>query len=638
MGETTTFASLITQPVSEKVYLATLYPAQELNIWTLTAAQTYTYEKSFLNESITLADGGTENIRKVLSKVTEDGTALTERASIALVEANAGSWWHDTANSLVYIHPTGSDDPVSHTVVGFFPLRLATKAITLGGNFYEPLISEKGIPALRHKSKDIYWGSEVITAGDIQLINSSGFFDQIFRSFIWSGKEAVLKLGGDALAYAEYQTIFTGTIQGKRYTRNEINFSLKAKAFNLFQAIPLNKYLTADFPNLDPAAEGKVIPYFYGVYSAAQAPEATCIDSAYSVNETQWKICDGAPGAIKSITQVYINYDGGGGWQAIAHSNESLANATFTIETAFVPGATRVKVAFEAYYSGAAVIEGAPEIVEHLLTSVLPYVAGDLNAASFTASKTESEVVLNVPIETETTAMAVIDKICATDIAFFDEDSDGKFRYRTWTVSRGSGLDNIVDSDFIETPEIEDDLEHLYWKVFIGYGYLCTDKKYLYHEETSNDSDYKFERKETFSEDTYLRGSSDAQILAQRLLFLMGSPGPQLRGRTKLQLAGKLLGDQIAITLARAPFSAGGYVKRVFEIFGLDKSCFPAFIDFEARDVQDFGSNAGMWAGAAAPAWATATDAEKAVSGFWADANGFVDPADPETKNISRWW
>ena len=86
--------------------------------WTLTASQTYTYEISFWNESITLASDATKNIIKEISKVIEEGTELTERSSIAEVESNAGSYWQDDSVKKIYVHTVGSDCPSVHTVVG----------------------------------------------------------------------------------------------------------------------------------------------------------------------------------------------------------------------------------------------------------------------------------------------------------------------------------------------------------------------------------------------------------------------------------------------------------------------------------------------------------------------------------------
>ena len=101
----------------------------------------------------------------------------------------------------------------------------------------------------------------------------------------------------------------------------------------------------------------------------------------------------------------------------------------------------------------------------------------------------------------------------------------------------------------------------------------------------------------------------------------------------------KNLGDKLKVTLSRAPLStAGGYNQRIFEIFGINKSFYPVRMRIEARDLYEYGSQIGFWMATTAPTWALATEAEKDASGFWVDTNGYADPADGESLNVSRWW
>jgi len=179
MGTLTTFAELIAAPQSEKVFLCEAKPAEQVTNFALTAAQTYTYELAYLNETVTLADASTEIVRKAVATLELDGTALTALGSIAAVEAAAGSYWHDTANSLLYIHPTDNGSPNHHTVIVYFWVYFATKGIVLDSRYYEPYIAENGIPSLSQESQEIHWGSSQISSGSVILLNSRGFFDQI---------------------------------------------------------------------------------------------------------------------------------------------------------------------------------------------------------------------------------------------------------------------------------------------------------------------------------------------------------------------------------------------------------------------------------------------------------------------------
>ena len=48
--------------------------------------------------------------------VFDDGLALTVKTTIADVESNAGSWYYDATNDILYVQPTGSTDPADSTI------------------------------------------------------------------------------------------------------------------------------------------------------------------------------------------------------------------------------------------------------------------------------------------------------------------------------------------------------------------------------------------------------------------------------------------------------------------------------------------------------------------------------------------
>mgnify|MGYP001559254228 CR=1 FL=1 len=882
MGTETTFAGLIAAPESEKVFLCEVKPAELVTNFTLTAGKTYTYELSYLNETVTLADASTETIRKVVNACELDGTALTAKTSIATVEGTAGTYWHDAMNSLLYVHPPDDGSPNHHTVIAYFWVYFATKGIVLDnpacliyksvtltgaasgssgitvaddadidfgtGNFtlvwkgsqpnwipatstefifksqnaanrwtfyaggaskfkyyhaktggttvdiettgihsiadgttveltavivretaladgsiafyingvlfetvtipagtpadisnsgslqlmsdsigsgtrkagtvlhsyafnralsaaevlsvyntgiavadkwgnqttptpgcvlaldpvgiqqagwldsstndldaswpaeatldpdyalyYEPYIAENGIPSLSQESQQIHWGASQISSGSVVLQNGRGFFDQIAKRWIWNNKDAKILLGGDSLAYGEYTCLFAGKVMQSTFTKENLTLDIESKSFALLRSLPINNFWTSTWANLDPQVEGKPIPYYWGSYSALQAPVVTCINSAYAASTYQFKICDCAFHAIKSITQVYVDLGAGAGWATIAHANEDLTNGTFTINSAsFILGTSRVKVAFEGYHVASVLIDGAPEFVEDLLTNQCGYVAADLNAASFTASKTISSCTLNVAIENETSALTIIETACQSDLAFFDEDGAGLLRYRTWEPTTSGTLPVLAKEDILEPPEIVDDTSRLFWKVKVGYSWQGAVDEYLYTEASNDGSRYKYGRSDYLTIGTYLRSKADADQLAGRLNWVSRDPSPVISVALKAGQIDKTLGDKIKVTLARAPYqTAGGYDERVFEIISKDVSCFPLFVSLRGRDLMDFGNNVGFWMAATAPDWATATAQEKEDSGFWCDANGYCLTADTASLNKSLWW
>ena len=69
--------------------------------WTATTGQSNTYQV---------------NSTGYVEQVFDDGAQLTSRASIALTEANAGSFYYDSDNDILYVHAAGSDDLTTATI------------------------------------------------------------------------------------------------------------------------------------------------------------------------------------------------------------------------------------------------------------------------------------------------------------------------------------------------------------------------------------------------------------------------------------------------------------------------------------------------------------------------------------------
>ena len=635
-----TFDEFIEEPSSEKVVIAEIEVGHVLLSWDLEDGSTYTYEKEFLEDKLVLADGTPATIRRRATKVEEDGVILTNKNSINQVEATAGSWSQDEKTGFIYVHPSGSDDIKTYTIIVFFELCLATQPVYLGNyrRYYEPLISSKGVPSLSKKNPNIHWGISEISSGSLKLVNNSGFFDEIFRKYLWTNRKISLKLGGPDLPYVEFQSLFSGQISDKIYSQHECTLKLKSNAFDLLRNIPDGVFDTTTFTDLDPAAEGKTIPVYYGTYTEAEAPEVTCVDTAWDTNEYQFKVADHA---IKSITQVYIDYEDGVGWQTISHGDEDLAEATFTILAAdYVVGSSKVKVAFEGKHTGGTLYDQGPYIVEDLLVDLCGYDSTQLNATAFTASKADTAYDLNVPIESSQSALSIIEKICASELAYFDEDNDGLLRYTIWEADFAGSLRTIETDELMSLPAIRDHSETIYWKVRVGYGYSCITKKYLYFEQEDLECSYKYAKSEELIIDTYIKGAGHVDTYSQRLMVVTKSPSPQLRVQMKTPIIDLTLGDKFNLSMARAPYpSVGGYDQRMFEIIGVTYSFFPFLQTIEARDLMEYANIRGIWQITNFPDYQTATDGQKASSGFWLNDDDLADPGDdPGSYLVSVWW
>jgi hypothetical protein len=64
--------------------------------WKITSGQTVVYQVN-----------GTGQVNMLF----DDGVPLTVKTSVATVAGTAATWWYDTDNDILYVHPTGSTDP-----------------------------------------------------------------------------------------------------------------------------------------------------------------------------------------------------------------------------------------------------------------------------------------------------------------------------------------------------------------------------------------------------------------------------------------------------------------------------------------------------------------------------------------------
>jgi hypothetical protein len=126
------FNAWIADPYAERVVLCQLQLAEQTSGdgWTSegpTYPNTYSLSLSpYIAESIVA--GG---VYRLINGVRENATDYTEKASIALVEANPSSWYYDEANTTMYVRTsTGSDPDTFASILVFFELLGARRRLS----------------------------------------------------------------------------------------------------------------------------------------------------------------------------------------------------------------------------------------------------------------------------------------------------------------------------------------------------------------------------------------------------------------------------------------------------------------------------------------------------------------------------
>lgn len=175
----TTLSDRLAYPDVKITVLAEVQAGQHLKFWSLTASQTYTYEATTPHR---------------VSDVRENGASLTSRASVALVEANAGSYYWDQTAGKVHVHPTGSVSPYAKTIQALVSFRFSTRSRVVNGLYYDGRI--KSLPSLSMRIEAVFGDPGQIGGGTLVLHNEDGFFDDL-GDLEWDAGQVDLKVGAD---------------------------------------------------------------------------------------------------------------------------------------------------------------------------------------------------------------------------------------------------------------------------------------------------------------------------------------------------------------------------------------------------------------------------------------------------------
>ena len=352
--------------------------------------------------------------------------------------------------------------------------------------------------------------------------------------------------------------------------------------------------------------------------------------------QQEFKIADHA---ITSVDSVYIDYGNGTGWEKAVIASSNLTNATFVISTdfdgstaIFDEDSTKVKVLFVGKNPDGNV----SDIVSDLCQTYGGLPADALDSSSFAASQTATELIINKYIKEPIFIRDVIDKLILSIFAYFPTGLNGKLYFIVWTTTRTTGYDEFQDYEYFSfiVSDIGSDLRN---KIAVGYAINHNTKEHQYTDLTNLPSIYKYSEREKEVIDTDLTTESDGNILAQRYIWVVNQPGRYVEFETNLRPLQKTIGDKIYLTKSKSPNSdAGGMDQVLMEITGIERDMMRGTTRIQCVDTRGLGASSGIWMAPDAPDYVDATPAEKSVSGFVSDENGYI--LYPEGKDKSLWW
>ena len=141
------------------------------------------------------------------SRVTENGVELTSRATLALCVANASSWYYDSANTRLYVHTSGSDDPGggSYIIMSFgWWERLSTHAGDYNSKPYLNRLEKTNIPNVSSSVSGPHEGIVTQSLGQIRINNLDARYDARLALYVYEGAKIILYRGIKDDDYANF--------------------------------------------------------------------------------------------------------------------------------------------------------------------------------------------------------------------------------------------------------------------------------------------------------------------------------------------------------------------------------------------------------------------------------------------------
>jgi len=673
-----TFADLIANSESQKITLLELQLAEDISslTWTQEASpNTNAWSLSYLKETIALTTGYNSIINKVVTSMVADGVTLTLVNSISSVHSTSNSYWQDTINGIVYVNVGGNPSSQITNLIASFTLYQATSGVVLNGNYYEPYIISA--PTISQRTDNILSGFSVIGGGTVSLINTDGFWNRIFDKFLWENRNAILRFGGELLPIGEYEQVFTGIIFNKSWSEKTVSLDIRDNQMSLLRALPETLFNSTNNPNADTNILGLPVPIAYGFFGQDDLASDTGGRTAQRLRAEDESLKSDANGNLVTFTiadhtifsgdALWASPDNGGTWFLMTAQSpstdapdtagkwgslddvgvigDSSNNSTVTVKFAvdgsagtsastipYVPQQTIVKFAFKGREnSDGTHMTSVSDVINDLLTIFNGFTSADIDTTSFATSKLGSSISFGIPIGYSGNVKrvdAIIEKIAITDFAFFFVNKLGEFDYHVFNAIISSDSPNLDRSELLEY-EVEYTQDEMFSKLRIGYLQSSTNQNYLYDFQEDTPSQNKYLRLNQKTINTYLDNAVDARELSSRQLLIRKAPRVLISGKCKWQLSQLDVGGNFSITSSRSPIdNSTGWSERTFQLLEISKDLNTGTISFVGEDLTALVSGVGAWTSDTAPNWATATDAEKASSGFWTEDTGLIDSTD----------
>ena len=585
--------------------------------------------------------------------VKENSTALTARANLADVQANAGSWYYDRAAKTMYVRATTGADPDTFTVfqvVRRVRLSTADPRFTDQPLFY-PFLSGN-VPELKDSVEQALTAQQPLTAGVIAASNTTKIFDKISRTWRWRNRRVELRFGGDDLPYADY--LFIGSLlmvdvsagdslcSWRLRTGDIVDRGLPVMTWKQFFGVkPGNTETFADevWYGYAPITIGNcrdVKLQYLHEYSPGFSQTYGVGTSSIPPTFTELRAVDKTTGQttiLQNLVDYYVASAGG------IRISQTFPKETFDFYGDITTSSTWVTFADIATY----VLElmgGGNYLTPGVYATERSFW---FDGAAFEASKLHAPFALglHVPGGPYPSAMAlkVLGELAESVNARIFIDTNGRVSCKVWDPTADHVNATTLRDENIAVWNPRTKLESIVKTVRIYYDRKYSEGTFRTTESTSAEAQHEQATNDSLTIRTYLTNADDAALIRERYAARLSQPTTVIEVTEGLarKMMRSVAGDPVIVWRNRAPSETGRYESERFEIIEIRKTYSPTpRVVMTLGDMQGLRYRTKRWAPETlVGAHATWTLEEKRTYMAWSDDDGLIDGSN---EHAFVWW
>lgn len=593
-----------------------------------------------------------------VTRVIENATVLTAQTSLANVNSNAGSWYHDEAAGLLYLRTTGGGDPDTYTMIAVErELTLSTTGVILNdtdgnpatGRYYFPwLVSD--LSSILQEAEDVLQGRKLFPEGDITIASVGGFLHALVAAdsgYTWENTRIRFAVGGSyaggTLLLSQYGAIGTLAIYRVESTDDtSVTFKVRPlTAGPLSQPAQPTPIFVTEYPNLGDGVAGTRKPIGYG-RGIIRPP---LVDTS---GFGTYLLADAAYQTLGAVHRVEAVPKAGGPRLGLFEGVHWSANLTACTLTLLSEEATAATHDIDVELTGKPGLTTFGAIALDMLQSIAGVPAVDIDTASFTAASAAHPAELSVWLlggrslssvfSTSEPGLPSLERSVHGTITV---NRSGLWAAKLWTPPKDVSTVAVLRKEQCAGVTFHHRDERLVvGRTFVYYAPNVALGSWQSVEKLDAAKQYLNQTDDALEVYTFLRNAANAEALAQRYQLLFGTA--LMEADVAEMGASQLLSelhDPVLVTYSPAPAAGAAYANRVFQFTRLERLYAPmlgvraGLFDVEATGL---AKNLGKWTATAYPNWATSTAAEREASGYWTDAAG--DPGSGGTYvGRSKW-